>query len=55
MFTIDDIVSEIQCCIDGPISRFAIKRTLYKTIEIKDFYSKRENNNIIRKFLSKYC
>lgn len=55
MFTIDDIVSEIHCRIDGPISSQAIKHTLHKTVEIKDFYNEYEFKNIIKKFLSKYC
>ena len=54
MFTIDDTISQIHCFIDGPISNSSIKKKLYETIEIKDFYSKYEFNNIIRKFISKF-
>ena len=54
-FTLDDIVSEIRCSIDGRISNSIIRNQLYRTINLKDFYSDREMKTIVKNFLKKYC
>ena len=55
IFTLDDIVSEIRCSIDGRISNSIIKNKLYRTIDLKDFYSSKEMKTIVKNFLKKYC